>query len=152
MDGLTFERDPENPGALRVSVDGRDLKWRWRLSRNPVSVDWLFQQLRTSAGVRLRGEVRSPDFLQRVHAIVTGRVRDHWVPGDPGYEPPQRYEESKDDQKWAEEEKRKPGTIAQMLAGLRWQHERELRLLRHENEMLRGELGKEKRATAGTKE
>jgi hypothetical protein len=138
---VVFDVDPLNRDILRARVDDVDLEWRWRLSDNPVSVDWLLEQLHTL--VSPIGAEAQPEDLKRgaLHGQITRLVLEHYVPGDIGYESPNMYRETDRDRLWAFEEKRYPGTFAQVSAGLRYQHEREVRLLKHEIKMLRRELG-----------
>lgn len=140
---LLCERAPEDPALLRVLVNGEDLRWRWRLSGNPVAVDWLLQGLRGLSAPALGSQ---PEIVLRsLHAMITARVREHWVPGDVQYEEPRQFEESIEDRRYDHLERNGSGTIAQVLARQRWRHEREVRWLQHEIDMLRRELGKEER-------
>jgi hypothetical protein len=141
MKNVVFGRAPDRPEYLRVMADGQDLKWRWRLSSSPVAVDLLLEQL-CALWARVGAESSSPGFLDRFHTLVTRLVREHLVPGDSSYARPAHYEENDDDQRWAFEEKRSPGTFAQVTAGLRYHHTKQVLLLQHEIKMLRRELAK----------
>lgn len=143
MKGVEFDRAPEDPRLLRARIRGEDLHWRWRLSRNAVAVDWLFEMLRSAEAPSARG-VKRIDYENRTHAFITAFVREHWVPGDETYEEPRQVEEREEDRRFDYLERGGSGSIAQMLAKSRWRHEREVRWLRQEIKMLRRQLQKER--------